>query len=311
MLRSILVPLDGSTFGEHALPLALSLARRAGATLRLAHVHQASPPATVAGLAIMDSVDLHLRQDEQAYLADVQRRAGCRPGVHVHAALLDGDVAPALRQYAVAQKADLVVLSTHGRGTLGRFWLGSVADDLMRDLPCPALLTRTHEGKPDLAREPALKSIVVPLDGTPLAEGALEQALNVGSLFEADYTLLRVVRPVVRPTYLPEGTTPQGLAHGVLEQVHTLQHQLVEEARQYLAGVAEKLRPRGVRVQMRALVEEDPAVAILLEAQGRHADLVAMATHGRRGLQRLFLGSVADKVVRGGAVPVLLYRPAH
>src|SRR5262245_50453860 len=156
MVRSILVPLDGSTFGEHALPMALSLARRSGAMLHLAHVHQIAPSTSVAGVAVMDSIDLHLRQDEQAYLADVTRRAREHGDVPITTALLDGEVAGALRTYAAARLADLVVLSTHGRGAMGRFWLGSVADELLRDLPCPALLVRPHESKPDLRRESKL-----------------------------------------------------------------------------------------------------------------------------------------------------------
>ena len=96
MVRSILVPLDGSTFGENALPFALSLARRSGAAVHLAHVHQNYPPAHVAGIAVMDSFDLHLRQDEQAYLADVARRVRYKLDEPVKTKLLDGEVVAAL-----------------------------------------------------------------------------------------------------------------------------------------------------------------------------------------------------------------------
>ena len=98
MIRSLLVPLDGSSFGEHALPLAASLARAANATLHLVHVHQVVPPATVAGVAVMDALDLHLRQDEQAYLADVTRRLGEKGPLQVKSALIEGEVAAALKQ---------------------------------------------------------------------------------------------------------------------------------------------------------------------------------------------------------------------
>src|SRR5262245_29143798 len=119
MLRSILVPLDGSTFGEHALPLAIQLARRGGAVLHLVHVHQIVPPATVAGGAVMASIDVHLRQDELAYLADAARRLAETGPLPVKTALIDGDVAPALGEYAGRINADVVVMSTHGRGALG------------------------------------------------------------------------------------------------------------------------------------------------------------------------------------------------
>lgn len=309
MIRSILVPLDGSTFGEHALPLAAGLARRAGAVLHLVHVHQIVPPATIAGVAVMDAIDLHLRQDEQAYLADAARRVAEKNPLAVQTALVEGEVVPALREYALQHSTDLIVMSTHGRGALGRFWLGSVADELARETPRPVLLVRPHEGKPDLTREPAFRSIVVPLDGTPLAEQVLEPAMAIGKLHEATFTLVRVNKPAVRPSYLPEGSTIVGLTHSVLEQIHEVQQQAQEEAQRYLDTVAAKLVQRGFRVHTRVVIDEQPAVGILLEAQACHADLIAMETHGRRGLSRLFVGSVADKVVRGGVVPVLLHRP--
>jgi nucleotide-binding universal stress UspA family protein len=311
MIRSILVPLDGSTFGEHALPLATSLARRAGATLDLVHVHQVVPPATIAGVAVMDTLDLHLRQDEQAYLADVARRITDNGPIRIKTALIDGDVVSSLCAQAALAEADVTVMSTHGRGALGRFWLGSVADQLVRDMPRPVLVVRPHEGKPDLHREPDLGNILLPLDGTGVAEQIIEPALRLGKLFDSSFTLVQVIKPALRINYLPDGSSVQGLSHTLLTEVQALQKQLHDEALSYLERVAARLRERGVKVQVRVIVDEQPAVGILLEAQIRQAGLIAMETHGRRGLSRLFLGSVADKVVRGGMVPVLLNRPVE
>jgi nucleotide-binding universal stress UspA family protein len=306
MFRSILVPLDGSTFGEHALPLAASLARRADAVLHLVHVHQAVPPASVAGVAVMDTLDLHLRQDEQAYLADVVRRLTEAGPIKVNSVLLEGEVEPAIRAHAARVEADLVAMSTHGRGALGRFWLGSVADELVRDLPRPVLVVRPHEGKPDLHRSVELTNILLPLDGTPHAEKILEPALNLGKLFDSSFTLVRVVKPALRDSYLPEGSYVQA---SLLTEVQAIQKQWHDEALAYLEGVARRLREDGVKVQTRVVVDEQPAVGTLLEAQTHQASLIALETHGRHGLSRLFRGSVSDKVVRGGVVPVLLNRP--
>jgi nucleotide-binding universal stress UspA family protein len=311
MIRSLLVPLDGSTFGEHALPLAATLARRANVVLHLVHVHQIVPPATIAGVAVMDAVDLHLRQDEQAYLADVVRRLTEKAPMQVKVALIDGDVAPALREYALRVDAAPVVMSTHGRGALGRFWLGSVADDLIRELPRPIILIRPHEGKPDLQREYPLRNILLPLDGTPLAEQVLEPALDLGKLFDATFTLVRVVQPILRPSYLPEGTSLMGLGQSILSEARELMEAQQQEAQSYLDSIAARLAGKGCKVQTRVVIEEEAAIGIMLEAQVRHADLIAMETHGRRGLSRMLLGSVADKIVRGGLVPVLLNRPAQ
>jgi nucleotide-binding universal stress UspA family protein len=307
MIRSILVPLDGSAFGEHALPLAAGLARH-GAVLNLVHVHQVVPPATIAGVAVMDTLDLHLRQDEQAYLADVVRRLREVGPIEVQTTLVDGDVEPAIRAEAARVEAELVVMSTHGRGTLGRFWLGSVADELVRDLPRPVVVVRPHEGKPDLHREPDLSQILLPLDGTAHAEQIIEPALRLGELFDASYTLVRVVKPALRDSYVPDGSFVQA---SLMSEVQVLQKHLHDEAQAYLDRVAARLKERRVRVSTRVLVDEQPAVAILLEAQARQVGMIVLETHGRSGLSRLFRGSLADKIVRGGTVPVLLNRPVH
>ncbi len=109
--------------------------------------------------------------------------------------------------------------------------------------------------------------------------------------------------------YDPADPALSGLDHQVLEQLQTLHEQDRAHAEDYLQGIAARLRARSVRVQTRVVVHEQPAVAILEEVKLRQADLVALATHGRGGLQRLLLGSVADKVLRGAGVPVLVHRP--
>src|SRR5262245_43886601 len=185
MYRSILVPLDGSTFGEHALPLALGLARRSGASVHLLHVH--TPLASLyaeAAVAIDHSLDKELKEHQRAYLADVVRRIGQAASVQVLPTLREGQVATTVRAAAAELGADLVVMTTHGRGPLARFWLGSVADALIRELPVPLLLVRPGEEQPRLDQEPPLRHLLLPLDGSPLAEQMIEPAVALGSLSE-------------------------------------------------------------------------------------------------------------------------------
>jgi nucleotide-binding universal stress UspA family protein len=310
VIRTILVPLDGSAFGEHALPMAASLARSVGAMLHLVHVHQSAPPVPTVGFEMINLFDLHLREDELAYLSDVKRRVAEACDVPVTSALLgEGDVVRSLRAYADDHAIEMVALATHGRGALGRWWLGSVADELARTMTRPVVLVRPGEGRTDLRQRPALRSIVVALDGTASAEQVLEPAVRLGEPFGAAFALVRVCPPVIRSSYLPEGTTLHGLTHGALEQLAALQRKAEGECRDYLDGVAMTLRGRGLHVTTHAPVEEEPADGILAVARARHADLIAMETHGRRGLSRLFKGSVADRVVRGGEAPVMLNRP--
>ena len=181
MYRSILVPLDGSTFGEQALPLALSIARRAGASLQVVHVHVPLMPYDESLLTIDPRLNEQARESERAYLDAVVERLSRIAPVPVTSALLEGPVAEALYEHTVTAGTNLVVLTTHGRGPLARFWLGSVADELVRRLPMPILLVRPQETVPDLAGEPVLQRMLIPLDGSEFAEQILEPAMALGS----------------------------------------------------------------------------------------------------------------------------------
>lgn len=309
MLRTILVPLDGSPFGEHALPLAMALARRAGATLQLAHVHQVIPPASLAGVTVMDTMEKALREQEQDYLRRMADRVATQAQVPVKWFLLDGDISEALERHVESAGVDMVVLATHGRGPMGRFWLGSVADQVARHLTRPVMLVRPEEEAVDLAEQPKMDHLMVLLDGTPLAEQILEQAVPLARLLKARVMLTRVVRPVLRPDYLPEGTTIGWLDTSTIEQVRQHQIELEKDAHDYLDQIARRLRDTELEVDVRVLVGEQPAVRILDEAEAARTRMIALTTHGRSGLSRLVLGSVADKVVRGAHVPVLVQRP--
>jgi nucleotide-binding universal stress UspA family protein len=302
MFRSILVPLDGSPFGEWGLPLALDIARRAGAAVELVHVHVMPSPLFTEPRPNMESpIDAQARARARTYLDQTAQRAGAA-GVPVTATLLEGAVPDALLAHAAAREVDLVVMTTHGRGPLSRLWLGSVADQMLRRLATPLLLLRPGDAEPDLALSPALQHVLVPLDGSPLAEQVLGPALELGNLVGADYTLLTVVEPLV---FAGDPVAGMQAATGDADLFGRAQ----EEARAYLEGTARRLRARGLQVRTRVGVHPQAAGAILDEAREVPADLIALATHGRRGLARLLLGSTADKVVRGAAVPVLVYRP--
>src|SRR5262245_7311372 len=161
MYRSILVPLDGSNFGEHALPLAASIARRAGARLTLAHVHE--PITTLYGegaMLLSDDLDVHARTQKRAYLERVIARLGRAAPPTFGSLLLEGGVIEAIQEQVVKDAVDLVVMTTHGRGPLGRFWLGSVADKLLRQLDVPLLLVHPGQSAPDLAADRVIKHVL-------------------------------------------------------------------------------------------------------------------------------------------------------
>ena len=295
MYRSLLVPLDGSAFAEHALPFASSIARRAGATLRVVRVHVPVASLYSGNELVADlTLDAKIRENETAYLDGVVKRLAEIVPVPVSRILVDGPVADALREQSLDSAADLVVMTTHGRGPLSRFWLGSVADTLVRHLPMPILLVRPQEEAPTLAAEVTLRRILIPLDGSDLAEQILGPATELGSLTQAEFTLLRVVEPFMPPPH---------------QLLGPLFDQLARKAQIYVDGVAERLRGQSLRVETRVVINRFAAAAIMEEARVRATDLIALETHGRGGLGRMLLGSVADKVVRGALTPVLVHRP--
>jgi nucleotide-binding universal stress UspA family protein len=300
-MRTILVPLDGSAFGEHALPVAVAIARRSGASLTLIHAHQLIVQSIMlAEASYFDlSLDTLLREQEKSYLDEVAQRLAATWDGQVIRALLEAPVDSALNSYAREHEVSLIVMCSHGRGGAARAWLGSVADRLVRHTTTPLVIVRPHDGEPTLAAEPALQHILIPLDGSPLAEQAVELALRVGRPFQARYTLLQVVAPILRG-FLVGGSDPEVDAEA--------EAAAWQRASDYLAGIAARLRDEGCEVHAEALIGS-PASAILDYAQTYDADLIAMTTHGRGGVARLLVGSVADKVLRGANVPVLIERP--
>jgi nucleotide-binding universal stress UspA family protein len=296
---SILVPVDGSPLAEQSLPMALDIAERAQSKVKLVLVHQ-TPPVFLApeDAKLYSRVDLAVLKAERDYLRGLVQRLRPRIGKKLTSAVLQGPPALTLSKYIPQADADLVVLTTHGRGGLRRAWLGSVADHLVRTLEIPLLLIRAQEVAPDLTR---LDSIMVPLDGSSLAEAALEPAAAVARLWDAKMSLVSVVSPAVFTT---DPVLP--LPAGYDEQVTALRR---EEAQHYLRGIVAQLHQRGLRASGMAIVGGGVAETILDLAHSA-VGLVAIATHGRGGLQRLLLGSVADKLVRAAEVPVLVCRPS-
>jgi nucleotide-binding universal stress UspA family protein len=308
MYRSILVPLDGSVFAEHALPLAVSVARRANAALEVAYVHAPLAAIYPENTPVLDDVfHCEVKTQQRAYLDDVIGRLKGASPVPVRPVMLEGSVAATLHKYAFERGINLVVMTTHSRGLVGRIWLGSVSSQLIHELPMPVLLVRPLEGKPAFAPEQVLRHILVPLDGSELAEQIIEPAVALGSLMDADYTLLRVVPALMSPSL--RGTVDPSVSHALIAQAQRIEADLHKGASAYVDRVANRLRGRGLHVRTQVTVESQPAFAILKASTAPAIDLVALETHGRRAPSRLVLGSVADKVVRGMNLPVLVQRP--
>jgi len=164
----------------------------------------------------------------------------------------------------------------------------------------PVLLVRPGQAGADAADAGPPAHILVPVDGSPVAERIIEPAIAVARVTGARMTLMRVVSP---------GAIAPHPGIGLLALEATVERGSVE-AHEYLDRLAEAVRAAGVPAATRVIVAARPAGAIVDDATRIGADLIAMATHGRGGIPRLALGSVADEVLRGGHTPLLLQRPA-
>lgn len=297
-MSRILVPLDGSSFGEAALPLAGSIARRIGAEIELVKVSvRFSHPEVPRELA--QEVEAEIRGRDFSYLDDMARQVHRTFGVRVTTSMLDGGVEAALIRHADAHPPDLIVMSTHGRSGLSRFFLGGTADRMLRELHCPMLIVRPTTPLADL--EPFAAKIVVPLDGSPLAESVLDDVTRIFPPTVTTLHLVRVVIPVeLAPMALPVPLPPT--------RPDILEPQLAS-ARAYLGTTVLKLRQAGWQVQQEVEVGWSPQEAILSYAKAHGCALIALATRGHGGVERMILGSVADKVIRSASTPVLVVNP--
>lgn len=297
MYSKIMVPLDGSTFAESALPLALSISRKTSAAVHLVTVLEPIPSFAY------DEWESAAKEWSLDYLAKLADRVSELAGGTVTTALQRGHVIDLLQEEVEQEEVDLVIMATHGRGMVSRMWLGSVADSFVHHTDRPVILIRPEDEtqSPDLESAPPFKTVLVPLDGSELSEQALEHAVEFGDLFGAAYHLTRVIN------------YPLEIASPYLPHTVSMNQDIVDEAKDgaadYLEGRADGLRRRGLRVTTSVLVDAQAGHGILQEAEEVGCDLIAMATHGREGVRRAILGSVADKVLRGTQTPLLLHRP--
>jgi len=268
-LSRVLLPLDGSPLSLHGLKLFEAVAREDSELVLFRVVSSAdSVPKVEAKLKKLAA--------ELGPHASVQVEVGEDPAGHILAA-------------AATRQADLVVLMTHGRGGLKRWMWGSVAEHVARHCQVPLLLGTPARVGGD---EAAPRRILVPLDGSDLARLALEPVKALAAATRAEVVLFSAFW--ADPTDNPVAFTR------ALSVAQATAEQLLEKE-------VEELVEDGVKAS--AFVKRgEPAGAILDAAEAIEADLIAMTTHGRSGVRRWLLGSVAERVLRASPLPVLLVR---
>ncbi|CAN5619669.1 universal stress protein [soil metagenome] len=294
---TILVTLDGSDFAEQALAPALAMASKFGGTLHLLSAVSSLPIFQPADPS-RDTAPGWFAEEgarARAYLEKVRNRILAEdPDRAVVLHLPTGSPATVILQAIRDLGADVVVMTTHGRGALGRAWVGSVTDRVMRESPCPVLLLPTGETATFSA------SILVPMDASETSEAALNHAAHLARLWESRLTLVTVI------------PKPQSVAVPFLDlsaETERTRMDREQEMHRYLEARAAPLREQGLRVDTLTARTDEVAQGIVRLLEQSRSGLVVMGTQGRGGMARFFMGSVASRMIRISPVPVMLVPP--
>ena len=291
MYKRILVPLDGSPAGEEILPYALVLAGGLSADVQLMRVFSLAPMAGHYAVAGMDweKVEGAMRGETDAYLEEVRGGLNTETTT-VTAITAEGLTANSIITEASSQSDTLVAMTTHARGGVVRGIIGSVTDDVLRNGDSPMLVLRSRDDEEDRP-VPALDTVVVALDGSPLAEEVLPHAVAVAKALDLKIDLLTVL-PGNDPAF-GDGSQPSAVRDKSLAYLHSTQ---------------DWMRGQGISRVGQVVLHGPPAAAIIDLVDNLPGAIVAMTTHGWSGAERWLLGSVAERVVRHAQRPVLLVR---
>jgi nucleotide-binding universal stress UspA family protein len=299
MFKRILVPLDGSELAERALPAALAIARANAAEVILLRsmvmVHTMLPE--FAGEYDWRWPDMSLESAEHEvgeYLESIVQ-AYRQPNITFLKRILEGDEASAIQDTAHQDEVDLIVMTSHGRSGVKRWLLGSITERTLHTTLCPVLVVRAPE---------TIKHVVIALDGSEVAELALEPGMLAARSLGAHVTLLHVSQP-------DSGSAQEAIPLEWLEREtgRYVMQSTRERAERYLAGIARRYVQQGIEVDT-AVPSGSVVDNILSFIENEDVDLVAMSTHARTSLRRWVYGSNTSKVLRGSTCSMLVIRQA-
>jgi len=299
MMNKILVPLDGSDLAERALPCARLIAQGLSANLILmrAVVFPSDAKDILDQANVSDDVVFEqLAVEAKTYLSKVAEPLRVN-GLAVREEIQCSPAAEAIVDYARDAGVDLVVMATHGYSGISRWTHGSTAERVLQSLDVPLLLVCAKKCIEE--EKMACHRILIPLDGSSVAEQVLPHAVSIAQTMGAEIVLIRVPVAQVYGSLTGEWSVP---LEGSFETAN-------EVALAYLERVAGRLDATGLQVT--TATRTGAVASVIVEyAEANQIDLIAMCTHGRTGLARWTLGSVADRVLRARCRPLLLVR-AH
>jgi nucleotide-binding universal stress UspA family protein len=305
MYRSIVVPLDGSPLAERALPVAAGLAESSGALLHIVVVHKwlSSWTPTNPFTMDLDAIEARAREEKVLYAQGIAEALMRSRQIRTRPVVLDGFAADLIGRYVRTARAALVVMTTHGRGGFNRYWFGSVADRLIRRLSTPILLCRAAPGEFRVPELP-FTHVVVALDGSLRSETALRAAEELSSVAGPSRLELLMILEPPHIFAATAGLDAPELHLGTPEELR-------RRTETYLHLLADQVKERGGDATVTVLDAPQVAEGLLSAAESGNADVIAIATRGRGGAARFVVGSVADKVLRAGTLPILITHPPH
>jgi nucleotide-binding universal stress UspA family protein len=296
MYERIMVPLDGSNAAEMVLPYAEEIATKFNSEIALVSVAEPTP-------AESD----HLFR---AYLKTIQEKVrtelgnwGAKPGTPVTIEVLAGKPAQEILSYAADKKVSLVVMASRGTSGEGPWLLGNIAAKVLRATTKPVLLVRKEAPAEGLQRKGLIKRILVPLDGSKVAEQIVPHAEELARCMGAELILFQAYESFLGVI------SGEAMVTMSAEEIKEANRHREEDAKAYLRTIAGTLREMGLTVS-EVVVPGDPADVILSYAESNAVDMISMSTHGLSGLKRWVFGSVTDKVLHAGDMPVLVVRAA-
>lgn len=312
MFERILVPLDGSPVAERAIPAAARIARAFGGSVIVLRV--VTPPVSSGKFSAPEAYPEAATKEELAeatsYLQTIAQ-SDQLGGITAEGQSLVGAVAPTILSAAQSLHATLIVLCSHGYTGFKRWMLGSVAEKVIRHAPVPVFVLREGGVEPATAVQQPVLALVT-LDGSPLSEAGLAPAASLTAGL-AQATSQQGVLQVMRVVDIPSS---YGKFRGTVDSFYDteMRAEAKREYEEYLEAVAKRfsegeLAKYNLAVTTVVATDPDVAEAIVQTAEQRKVDFIAMATHGRGGVQHWALGSITERVLHAAKLPLFIIRP--
>lgn len=302
MYKKILVPLDGSDLAECVLPYVESLAA-AEDKVSITFLYVITIDIPLASQKYKSSIEADARSGAESYLKRLFGKLKYKE--LARSVITNGKAAEAIVDYSDKENIDLIIMATHGRSGLSRWSHGSVADKVLHNSKIPVWLINSNAKKRSFPRKGQKISILVPLDGSKLAEGILKHVNVLSSQMGKENVEIHIFRAI--ELFAPPFIYPPEMPINLEEYLQYEKKRAADICVEYLQKIFKKIEKEGLQASY-ATLEGNPADAIIDYANKKDIDLIVMSTHGRTGISRWAFGSIAEKVMQSSPCPVFMVR---